>query len=224
MENEIWNQTEKPASQTANLTVQPIGKIRPTNTDAVNVTLRGRVGTAVEYSSYPSGASLARFRLAVARKGRDEAGQWHELGVTWYTVRMWGKLAENASHSLRKGEPVLVSGKLEVNEWASEANGTKGMELVIVANAVGHDLNFGLSLFNKISQPEPSRPHQMGNREREKPAETVPPHSLEAALSTVGTLKVTDSQTVADALATEEPQAVTGARVEEETNALATLG
>lgn len=149
MTTENYTLAEKPTTETATLPVKPIGKIHPSNSDALNIVMRGRVGTTVEYSTYPSGAAMAKFRLAVSRKGRDDAGQWHDLGVTWYSVRMWGKLADNASRSLRKGEPVIVAGRLEVNQWTNESSGQKGMELVVIATSVGHDLNFGMAFFNK---------------------------------------------------------------------------
>ncbi|MDO5061062.1 MAG: single-stranded DNA-binding protein [Actinomycetaceae bacterium] len=154
MTNENYTLAEKPATETATVPVKPIGKIHPSNSDALNIVMRGRVGTTVEYSTYPSGAAMAKFRLAVSRKGRDDAGQWHDLGVTWYSVRMWGKLADNASRSLRKGEPVIVSGRLEVNQWTNESSGQKGMELVVIATSVGHDLNFGMAFFNKPAHQE----------------------------------------------------------------------
>lgn len=154
MSNPTFAPTQKEPSETTTVRVQPVGKIHPSSSDALNIVMRGRVGTAVEFATYPSGASMAKFRLAVSRKGRDDAGQWHELGVTWYTVRMWGKLAEHASRSLRKGEPVLVSGRLEVNQWVNENSGTRGMDLAVVATSVGHDLNFGMAFFNKVNQPE----------------------------------------------------------------------
>ncbi|WP_050754332.1 single-stranded DNA-binding protein [Gleimia coleocanis] len=153
MSNGSWETELKPTTQTTERAVTPVGKVRQIHTDTINVNLRGRVGTSIELMQYASGHVSAKFRLAVPKKGRDELNQWHDLGATWYSVRMWGKLADNAQRSLRKGDPVYVSGRLEVNEWQKE-NGQHGVELLIVANAVGHDLNQGISAFGRMQTPE----------------------------------------------------------------------
>lgn len=153
-ENGSWL-TDSPNTPTqATKPIGPVGKIRPSLADTIHVSLRGRVGNTIDYYSYPSGTIGARFRMAVSKKGRDELNQWHDLGATWYTVRAWGKLADNVQRSLRKGDPVLVSGRLEVNPWQNEQTGQHGVELVIVADSVGHDLNFGMSAFNRITTPD----------------------------------------------------------------------
>lgn len=147
--------TQSPTNQTTvTKPLGPVGKVRPSLADTIHVSLRGRVGNNIDYYTYPSGAVSARFRMAVSKKGRDELNQWHDLGATWYTVRVWGKLADNVQRSLRKGDPVLVSGRLEINSWQNEEKGQHGVELVIVADSLGHDLNFGMSAFNRITTPE----------------------------------------------------------------------
>ena len=130
------------------------GKIHPSRADAVTVTLRGRVGTNPDIAELPSGATTVRFRLAVARRGRDDAGVWHDIDTTWYTVKAWNQLATHVYHSLRSGDPVLVHGRLDINEW--ESDGKHGTELVIVATSIGHDLSLGLSRYSKTARNQRS--------------------------------------------------------------------
>lgn len=123
------------------------GKLRNFCGDYANVTLRGRVGTDPDITTTAQGHAAARFRLAVTRRGRDEAGVWHDVDTTWYTVKAWNGLAQNVGFSVRKGQPVMVQGRLSVNQWENAENNTRGTELVITASSIGHDLTAGVSQF-----------------------------------------------------------------------------
>ncbi|MDO5034009.1 MAG: single-stranded DNA-binding protein [Actinomycetaceae bacterium] len=131
----------------ATVEVPASSKLRTFASDAVNITVRGRLGSGVELRTLPSGSQVGRTRLAVTRRGRDDAGNWHDASTTWYTVKMWGQLAHNAHDSLEKGQPVIVTGRLDVNEW--DQNGSKGTELLITALSVGHDLGYGTSEYRR---------------------------------------------------------------------------
>lgn len=125
--------------------VPVVGKIRPSGHDTIPISIRGRVGNDPELLQSPSGKRYVRLRVATTRRGRDEAGNWHDIDTTWYTVYAWNQLASNIYYSLRKGHPVVVWGRLTISHWRSEEKGTKGTDLSIAANSVGHDLNLCVS-------------------------------------------------------------------------------
>jgi single-strand DNA-binding protein len=137
---------------TATVQLQPSSKLRTFASDAVNITVRGRIGSDIDYKQLPSGTKVARCRLAVTRRGRDDAGNWHDASVAWYTLKMWGQLGENASVSLFKGQPVVATGKFEVNEWSNSETGNRGTELVITALTVGHDLGYGVTEYKRVKK------------------------------------------------------------------------
>ena len=56
-------------------------------------------------------------------------------------------LAEHVAASVRKGDPVIVVGKLRTNVW--EKDGQTHERLVLEADMVGHDLNRGTSAFQR---------------------------------------------------------------------------
>ncbi|HHT41309.1 MAG TPA: single-stranded DNA-binding protein [Actinomyces sp.] len=144
--------TNEDGTTTATMQVQPSSRLRTFASDAVNITVRGRIGSDIDYKQLPSGTKVARCRLAVTRRGRDDAGNWHDASTAWYTVKMWGQLGENASVSLFKGQPVVVTGKFEVNEWSNSETGNRGTELVITATTVGHDLGYGVTEYKRIKK------------------------------------------------------------------------
>ncbi|MBU4216013.1 MAG: single-stranded DNA-binding protein [Actinobacteria bacterium] len=119
------------------------------NTNEPNLVLRGRVATGLSYRGERDGrASFVSFRLAVtpSRRGADNA--WSDGVTQWYTVKAWRATADNAARSLRKGDPVVVSGRLSAQEWTA-ADGTAMTDLAIAAETLGHDLRYGQTHFTR---------------------------------------------------------------------------
>lgn len=73
------------------------------------------------------------------------------------SVVTWRSLADNVGASIRKGDPVVVSGRLRVREWQS--NGRQGTDVEIDATAIGHDLTRGVATFQRVKrQPRSHAP------------------------------------------------------------------
>ena len=66
----------------------------------------------------------------------------------WYAVTAWRALADNCQQSLRRGDPVVVQGRLTVNTWTAR-DGEPQSSLEIEAVHVGHDLTRGTSRFTR---------------------------------------------------------------------------
>ncbi|RLZ04382.1 single-stranded DNA-binding protein [Kocuria tytonicola] len=115
-----------------------------------HITLRGFVGKDPESHLFEDGTMVARFRLATTSRRFDAAtNAWHDTSTNWYTVRCFRSLAMHVMASVRCGHPVVVTGKLGINEWQSE-NGPRTVVQVDAA-AVGHDLSFGTANFSRSS-------------------------------------------------------------------------
>ncbi|WP_265523119.1 single-stranded DNA-binding protein [Oerskovia flava] len=112
----------------------------------VTVTLAGYVGTTPKLFTSTSGNDYTSFRIASTRRYLDRArGEWVDGRTIWFTVKAWKGFAKNIAASLRKGDAVVVSGRLAVDEWT----GPEGprSSLVIEATAVGPDLARGEARF-----------------------------------------------------------------------------
>lgn len=110
------------------------------------VTLRGFVGKDPQTRMFDDGTSVAWFRLATTSRRFDPAtNTWHDGATNWYTVRCFRTLAMHVRASVHCGQPVLVTGKLGINEWQSE-NGPR-TEVRVDATSIGHDLAFGTANF-----------------------------------------------------------------------------
>lgn len=116
------------------------------------ITLTGWVGSDVSLREVPGGQPVANFRVATtSRKFRNN--QWEDGATTWYSIRAWRRLADNVHGSIKRGDPVVVHGKLEADVWTKE-DGTTNTQLVITATSVGHDLSRGTAVFTKPVRPE----------------------------------------------------------------------
>ncbi|MDK6400191.1 single-stranded DNA-binding protein [Pauljensenia sp. UMB1235] len=118
------------------------------------ITLRGRIGTDLRVSKSANNHLTIRFRLAVTHWFASADGVLTQGRTQWYSVHAWDRLADNALHSLAKGEPVIVTGRPRANAW-KDSDGNIRSEVVINAQAIGHDLTSGRSTWRK-SMPSPS--------------------------------------------------------------------
>jgi single-strand DNA-binding protein len=102
-----------------------------------SITVRGVVATRPRHLVTADGLAVTSFRL-VATPVRRERSR--------FTVSALRGLAVNAARSLAPGDPVVVSGRLIVREWAGDAPGATAE---VEADAIGHDLTRGCSVFTR---------------------------------------------------------------------------
>jgi single-strand DNA-binding protein len=115
------------------------------------VTLNGWVGSEVEVHD-AGGQALATFRVASTSR-RRKGDEWVDGTTTWFKVKAWRRLAGHVKESLRVGDPVIITGRLEADVWVRE-DGTSSTQLVVTATSAGHDLARGTSLYMKPGRRE----------------------------------------------------------------------
>jgi single-strand DNA-binding protein len=124
-------------------------KVDTMSVGEVVVTVQGRIGSEVEFKSAENGTGLAVFRLGSnARFYHRGENRWKDRPTTWFTVECWRTLAENARESLKKGQPVIVTGRLKTSEWTGGEGETRS-KTVLDAYTIGHDLARGTASFTK---------------------------------------------------------------------------
>lgn len=118
------------------------------------VTVVGNVATQPEARQTATGVPVTRFRLATTERRYDRATErWADGQTSFYTVWAYRALGENVSASVGLGEPLIVQGRLRVNEW--EDKGQTRSTTVIDALAIGHDLSRGTSAFRRVARARP---------------------------------------------------------------------
>lgn len=116
------------------------------------ITLTGWVGSDVSLREVAGNQVVANFRVATTSR-RFRNNQWEDGTTTWYSVSAWRQLADNVNTSIRRGDPVVVHGRLEADVWKKE-DGSISTQLVVTATSVGHDLSRGTATFRKAVRPE----------------------------------------------------------------------
>lgn len=133
------------------------------------VTLQGWVGGDVSVRQ-AGDAQVASFRLgATPRRFSRRTGEWTDGETQWFTVNAWRALGENVAASVRRGDAVVVHGRLNASTWVSSA-GTEVTSFEVEALLVGHDLARGTSSFSKT----PSRAAAAGSGDAPVTGEPAP--------------------------------------------------
>ena len=112
------------------------------------ITLTGIIATDPRALVTQSGLSISSFRLASSQRRYDRVkGEWVDGETNWYTVTAFRQLADNVLASLRKGQRVVVTGRVRIRSW--ESGERSGMTVEVDADAIGHDLVWGRSTFER---------------------------------------------------------------------------
>lgn len=79
------------------------------------VILIGRVGQEPE-SKKVGDSTVTKFSLATSEKYNNKAGEKVE-DTTWHNIEIWGKLADIADQYVKKGDKIMVEGKLKIEQY-----------------------------------------------------------------------------------------------------------
>ena len=97
------------------------------------VLLLGNVTRDPEVRYTPKGSAVCDLGVAVNRNYTTDSGEKREE-VTFVDVTLWGRTAEVASEYLKKGRPVFVEGRLQMDTWDDKQTGQKRTRLRVVAD------------------------------------------------------------------------------------------
>ena len=98
------------------------------------VILLGNLTRNPELRYTPSNTAVVDLGLAVNDSYKNQAGEVVERPC-FVDVVVWGRQAETAAEYLRKGSPVLVEGRLQLDQWENQ-QGEKRSKLRVRADRV----------------------------------------------------------------------------------------
>jgi single-strand DNA-binding protein len=102
-----------------------------------------------------NGAAVVNLRVASSRKWTDRNGQEQE-DTTFLDVVAWRDLAENVAGSLKKGDRVIVIGKLKVRSYQNNEDQTIWVT-EIEADEIGPSLRWAQARSERSSSKPDSR-------------------------------------------------------------------
>jgi single-strand DNA-binding protein len=95
------------------------------------VMLLGNLTRDPEVKYTPKGSAVADIGLAVNRTYTTDGGEKREE-TTFVDVTMWGRQAEIAGEYLKKGRPLFVEGRLQLDTWDDKQTGQKRSKMRVV--------------------------------------------------------------------------------------------
>jgi single-strand DNA-binding protein len=95
------------------------------------VLLIGNLTRDPELRYTPKGTAVTDFGLAVSRIYPGEDGEKKEE-TTFVDVTLWARQAEIAGQYLKKGRPVFIEGRLQLDTWDDKQTGQKRSRLRVV--------------------------------------------------------------------------------------------
>jgi single-strand DNA-binding protein len=96
------------------------------------VLLIGNLTRDPEVRYTPKGTAVTEIGLAINRVYSGEDGEKKEE-VTFVDVTLWARQAEIAGQYLKKGRPVFIEGRLQLDSWDDKQTGQKRSRLRVVA-------------------------------------------------------------------------------------------
>jgi len=90
-----------------------------------------------------SGVAVSNFRLVFQNRKRNDDGTWSddEDNILWINASCWRQMAENVAESLRKGDLVLVTGKIKSRSYET-SDGDKRTVIELMVDEIGPTLRF----------------------------------------------------------------------------------
>lgn len=96
------------------------------------ITLVGRLGQEPS----PIGENGLRLRLVTNdRVKNEETGKYEDAATSWWTIKAWGRLADQTRNSIKKGQELTVVGKIYEETWVDKS-GTNRTSYEIRAESI----------------------------------------------------------------------------------------
>lgn len=93
-----------------------------------NVTLQGKLGKDIDLKYTQSGKAVGTTSIAVDRDFKNANG---EKETDWVSIVFWGKTAETVANYFRKGDEILVVGRIQTRSYEDNSGGRKYVTEVV---------------------------------------------------------------------------------------------
>jgi single-strand DNA-binding protein len=118
-----------------------------------HISLTGYVANEPRIKTIREGVQNLSMRVAWTPRWIDRAtGEWTDGSTSFVTVTCWRKLADNVAVCLRKGDPVVIKGRLSVRSY-EDKQGVPRTSVDVDATSIGHDLCRGVAQFQRTRPP-----------------------------------------------------------------------
>jgi single-strand DNA-binding protein len=116
------------------------------------ITVVGNLTDDPELRFTPSGAAVAKFRIASTPRTLDRAsGEWKDGEPLFLPCTVWRQAAENVAESLQRGARVVVTGRLRQRSYETK-EGEKRTVYELEVDEIGPSLRYATAKVQKMSR------------------------------------------------------------------------
>ena len=113
------------------------------------ITVVGNLTDDPELRFTPSGAAVAKFRIASTPRFMDKAsGQWKDGEPLFLACNIWREAAEHVAESLSRGSRVIVTGRLRQRSYETR-EGEKRTVIELEVDEIGPSLRYATAKVQK---------------------------------------------------------------------------
>ena len=118
----------------------------------VTITVIGNLTDDPELRFTPSGAAVAKFRVASTPRFLDRTtNEWKDGEPLFLQCNIWRQAAENVAESLQRGARVIVSGRLRQRSYETR-EGEKRTVMELEVDEIGPSLKYATAKVQKMSR------------------------------------------------------------------------
>lgn len=99
------------------------------------VMLIGTLTRDPEIKWIPKGTAVAEIGMAINHVYKGDNGEKRE-SVTFVDITLWGRIAEVCADFCKKGSPLFVEGRLELDTWDDKQTGAKRSKLKVIGEGI----------------------------------------------------------------------------------------
>lgn len=145
------------------------------------VILIGNLTRDPELRYTPKGTAVCELGLAVNRKYKLDTGEPREE-VTFLDISFWSKAGETIAKWVKKGQPLYVEGRLQMDTWDDKTSGQKRSKIRII----GEEFQFLGGGDRPSRGPENGDDEHHGAAPAQRPQSAAPSHSAPGPNAPVG--------------------------------------
>jgi len=118
----------------------------------VTITVVGNLTEDPELRFTPSGAAVAKFRVASTPRFLDrQTNEWKDGEPLFLQCNAWRQMAENVAESLQRGARVVITGRLRQRSYETR-EGEKRTVMELEVDEVGPSLKYATAKVQKMSR------------------------------------------------------------------------
>jgi single-strand DNA-binding protein len=116
----------------------------------MNIILSGNLVDDVELRFTPSGAAVAKFRIASTERVKDKTtNEWKDGDSLFLSCTVWRQAAENVAETLQKGMRVVLTGTLKQRSYETK-EGEKRTVFEVEVDDIGPSLRNATAKVSKV--------------------------------------------------------------------------